>query len=64
MSRAEIISIIMKSFEKVLEKATDFELVEYYAQLVSCIDCPNWLDCQNEHECDVYMIERINLKEE
>lgn len=57
MSRAEVIEIIMKS----LEEATDYELVEAYAQLVSCSDCPKWHDCKNEHECDVYMIEQIYI---
>lgn len=54
-NRDEIKSIISKS----LETAKDIELVEVYAQVVSCCDCPYWKDCKNEHYCDTYISDKL-----
>lgn len=54
-NKDEIKSIIVKS----LETAKNYEIADGYSHIVSCGDCPYWSDCRNEHECDEYILDKL-----
>lgn len=58
--RDEIQNIIIES----IEKAKDYELAYGYNEIVSCGDCPYWHDCRNEHECDDYILDKLQEDKE
>jgi hypothetical protein len=59
-NKDEIKSIIVKS----LETAKDYEIADAYSSIVSCGDCPYWHDCRNEHECDEYILDKLEAEKE
>ena len=58
-NRDEIKSIIVES----LESAKNYEIADGYSHIVSCGDCPYWIDCRNEYECDEYILDKLEAEE-
>jgi len=54
----KIKSIIVKS----LESAENYEIADCYNHMVICGDCPYWHDCRNEHECDEYILDKLEAE--
>lgn len=50
---------IVDTLIKSIETATNEELAQTYNYIVSCSDCSYWHDCQNEHTCYVYILEKL-----
>lgn len=60
-NREQIISAIIKAIKT--EENLNY-IAEVYYEVVGCGECPFWHDCKNEHECNVYILDKLMADEE
>lgn len=51
----EIKNTIIRS----IETASKNKIADAYYFLVNCCDCPYWHECENEHECSKYILDKL-----
>ena len=59
-NKDKIKNIIIKS----LETANEELIADAYYDTVSCDDCPYWHDCENEYDCNEYILNKLVAKSE
>lgn len=58
--RDKIKNIIVRA----LDTALNYELADAYRDIVGCGGCPYWHDCKNKHDCDEYILEKLEEESE
>ena len=58
--RDKIKTIIVRA----LDVALNYELADAYRCIVSCGECPYWNDCRNEHDCEDYILQKLDEDKE